>query len=298
MFKFRFGGQGGSSPAQAPLIEVVRRRARHRLIGAFVLVVAGVIGFPLLFESQPRPVPANFEIDIPAKNGPKSLGGASPAVSASVSGAPVEGLDGGEELVAPTSAPAAPAPKPALPVVVAPPVVPVVPVARPAATARQEPVSRLVEPVSPVTKVEPKPVVKPEADTKPAAKVEAKPAAKADVKPVEHKEHKPAEKPASDALRAQSLLEDKPASKASHSEPPAGKGRIVVQVGAFADADRAREVRQKLERAGLVTYVHVADTPGGKRTRVRVGPFSSRAEADQAAAKVKALGLPAAVLTL
>ena len=67
---------------------------------------------------------------------------------------------------------------------------------------------------------------------------------------------------------------------------------------AFADPDRARETRQKLERAGLSTYAHVADTPDGKRTRVRVGPFSSRAEADKAAAKVKALGLPAAVLTL
>ena len=72
----------------------------------------------------------------------------------------------------------------------------------------------------------------------------------------------------------------------------------MVQVGAFADATRARETRQKLERAGLKTYVHEAQTPEGKRIRVRVGPFDSRAEADKAAAKVKGLGLPAAVLTL
>jgi DedD protein len=74
--------------------------------------------------------------------------------------------------------------------------------------------------------------------------------------------------------------------------------RIVVQVGAFADAVRAREVRLTLERAGLKTYTHVAETSEGKRIRVRVGPFSSRAEADKAAARVKALGLPAAILTL
>jgi DedD protein len=73
---------------------------------------------------------------------------------------------------------------------------------------------------------------------------------------------------------------------------------VVVQVGAFADEARAREARQKLERAGLKTYVNVAQTSDGKRTRVRVGPFDSRAEAEKAAARVKALGLPAAILTL
>jgi len=75
-------------------------------------------------------------------------------------------------------------------------------------------------------------------------------------------------------------------------------GRFVVQVGAFADADKAREVRQKLEKAGLKTYVNVAKTADGERTRVRVGPFGSRAEADKAAERVKALSLSAAILTL
>ena len=73
---------------------------------------------------------------------------------------------------------------------------------------------------------------------------------------------------------------------------------MVVQVGAFADADKAREVRQKLERAGLKTYTQVAETKDGKRTRVRVGPFATKAEADKAASKIKTLDLPAAILTL
>ena len=71
-----------------------------------------------------------------------------------------------------------------------------------------------------------------------------------------------------------------------------------MQVGAFAEAAKAREVRQKLERAGLKTYTSVVKTGEGERTRVRVGPFASRAEADQAAGKVKGLSLPAAVLGL
>jgi DedD protein len=75
-------------------------------------------------------------------------------------------------------------------------------------------------------------------------------------------------------------------------------GRYVVQVGAFADAAKAREARMKVERAGLKTYTQVADTSEGKRTRVRVGPFGTRAEAAQAADKIKGLDLPAAILSL
>ena len=92
--------------------------------------------------------------------------------------------------------------------------------------------------------------------------------------------------------KARALLEGKP------PEGAEAAARFVVQVGAFADADKAREARQKLESAGLKTYTHVADTKDGKRTRVRAGPYASRAEADKAAEKIKGLDMPAAVLTL
>ena len=71
-----------------------------------------------------------------------------------------------------------------------------------------------------------------------------------------------------------------------------------MQVGAFADVTKAREVRLKVERAGLKTYTHVIETSEGKRIRVRVGPFATKAEADKAADKIKKLDLPAAILTL
>lgn len=48
-------------------VQQLRLRARHRLIGAAVLVGVGVIGFPLLFETQPRPIPVDLPIDIPSK---------------------------------------------------------------------------------------------------------------------------------------------------------------------------------------------------------------------------------------
>ena len=62
--------------------------------------------------------------------------------------------------------------------------------------------------------------------------------------------------------------------------------------------ERAREARLKVERTGLKTYTHIAETKDGKRIRTRVGPFATRAEADKAADKIKALGLPVSVLTL
>ena len=111
----------------------------------------------------------------------------------------------------------------------------------------------------------------------------------------------PAPAPA-DADRARALLEGKtatpPAATAAAPAAAAAAERLVVQVGAFSEEAGARTVRQKLEAAGLKTYTHVAETSEGRRIRVRLGPYNSRAEADKAAARVKALGLPAAVLTL
>ena len=93
--------------------------------------------------------------------------------------------------------------------------------------------------------------------------------------------------------------EAKPAdTKQAASDTKADAPRFVVQVGAFSDEAKAREVRVKLEKAGYKTYTHVADTKEGKRTRVRVGPFTSRDEADKVAHKIKQLQLQPQVLTL
>ncbi|MEG0945315.1 MAG: SPOR domain-containing protein, partial [Comamonas sp.] len=77
LFKFRWPGQKEereqtpmrrSRTAQAESVDDMRRRARHRLIGAAVLVVLGVIGFPILFDTQPRPIPVDVPIEIPDRN--------------------------------------------------------------------------------------------------------------------------------------------------------------------------------------------------------------------------------------
>ncbi len=84
-FKFRKGGDdhAAAPSASAPeSLETMRKRARHRLIGAAVLVLMGVICFPLLFDSQPRPIAVDIAIEIPDKNKVKPLRPPTPAASA------------------------------------------------------------------------------------------------------------------------------------------------------------------------------------------------------------------------
>ncbi len=94
-----------------------------------------------------------------------------------------------------------------------------------------------------------------------------------------------------DGERAKALLEGRTTASAEAQ-------RFVVQVGAFADAEAARETRKNVEKLGFKTYTQVAQTPSGSRIRVRVGPFASRGEAESALAKAKAAGLSAVLLTL
>lgn len=74
--------------------------------------------------------------------------------------------------------------------------------------------------------------------------------------------------------------------------------RWVVQVGAYNDMERMRQARQKAEKLGFKTYITDVDSPTGKRTRVRLGPFATKKEADAAADKVKANGMAANVLSV
>ena len=142
-----------------------------------------------------------------------------------------------------------------------------------------------------------RPQAEPAARAEPAPEPAAQPQPKPETKPEVRPAHPPA---VDDAARARALLEGKsqPAAAAAATAPGADGGRFIVQVGAFADADKVREVRARLERAGLKTYAQAVQTKEGRRTRVRLGPFESRSEADKALARAKALGLDGSVLTL
>jgi DedD protein len=267
-FKFRKGGDEHAAPAPAPQsVEAMRTRARHRLIGASVLVLVGVIGFPMLFDSQPRPISIDIPIEIPDKNTVKPLG---TAVQTKPATDVVVESDAGKEHVSAASAP----------------------VAAPAARVTAGTVSPASGTAAVVAS---KPVAKP--DSKPTEKPVEKPVAKPPEKPAE----KPVDKPpvrVDDGAKAQALLEGKDVQKPASSPVAAASGRFVVQIGAYSDVAKAHEARVKLEKAGLKTYTQVVQPKEGKRIRVRVGPFESKAEADKVAEKIRKLDLPAAILEL
>lgn len=278
----------------------MRRRAKHRLIGSVLLVLAGVIGFPLLFDTQPRPVPVDVQISIPDKNKVPPL-----AIPDGKGGTPSALVTGKSN--------EATAEKPAEPAAPVKPAKPAPDAGRVSAAASLDQQEQIVPPNEPVptktappkveAKAEPKdarpaqPKSEPAGDKKPEAKPESRPEPKADAKPAPTADKKPEAKPDhktdknADAERAKQLL-------AGKGSAPSDDGRYIIQVGAFADGTKAHEVRQQLERAGLKTYTHIAQTKDGERIRVRVGPFPNRHDADQAATKVKALSLPAVILSL
>lgn len=294
------GAKRPSRLAQGESVEAMRRRARHRLIGAAVLVLIGVVGFPLLFDTQPRPIPVNIPIEIPdqANSAPEVVPGtqvASQTAAPSGRVAANASLDDGEEVLAPsarTAAPVAAAIAPAAPVVGA--AVTAAAVGTAAAVASQA----KPEP-KPDVKPQPKPEVKPERKPEPKPekpKAEVKPEVKPEAKKPEAKpepKHKPEAPKVDEAARARALLEGRSTSEpAAPKEAAASNERFIVQIGAFAEVGKANEIKGKL---GAGAFTQTVDTKDGKRTRVRMGPFKSREEAEKAAARAKALGLPASV---
>ena len=251
-FKLRFPGRLGAaasgadalSNAPAESVEAIRKRARHRLLGSVVLVLGAVIGLPLLFDSQPRPVAIDTPIVIPDRNQAAPLLSPSAAKQAALPKEVV--LDATEA-----------------PVVLAP---------EKGTVANASALDPHEEVVTKETKSAPNTQAKLEQNAEP--KIEAKTESKSEPKSELKSEPKSESKSADHAVRS------------------------VVQVGAFADLAKAREARTKLEQAGLKTYTQEVDTKEGKRTRVRVGPFASKEEADKTAEKIRKLNLPATVLKL
>jgi len=271
-----------SDPTAAPpavdagdAVKQARTRARRRLIGAVVLLVIGVIGFPLVFETRPRPVPVDIPIEIPRQDNAPALvmpparssmaSAPSPAIAMAPAASAVDVItesraDVGREVTGRASdvkASSPPASRPAAPLVV---------------ETMRKPPAATAPPTSPAVAA--------------TTKAPASSPPKAPAAPI-----------IAEATRPKASAEAKPAPE-TRTPSSTEAGRFVVQVGAFAEAESARETRQKAEKLGLKTYTQVAQTPGGNRIRVRIGPFANRAEADAALSKARAAGMTAVVLTL
>lgn len=295
-------------------LETIRRRARNRLLGAALLVGVTVIGLPMLFDKQPRVVNVDAQVSIPDKNDvaplqvpvKESLGEKEEFVPSVPSGDTPVQADVPMPDAPPQAAVPEPAPQPAKAAADARDK------GRSEQQARQEKAEKeRKEQQAKAEKERKDKEAKAKADKErkeqqakadkerkekeaKADKERKEQQAKADKERKELQAKAEKERKEREAARARDLLEGK--STASTQEK---KQRFVIQIGAFADAQSARQERMKAERAGVKTYIQIIkNSAGEERTRVRAGPFTSREEADKAAATLKSLGLPSAVQTL
>jgi DedD protein len=138
---------------------------------------------------------------------------------------------------------------------------------------------------------------------KPAEKAVEKAAEKAAEKAPVKKVDKPAEKSseASSEDAGKSAAEEAPHSAApptsKSSEAPQAKsgGQQVIVIGAFTNPENVKQLQGKISSAGVNTYTEVLDSPDGKKTRVRAGPFPNREAADKALEKLKRIGVSGVV---
>ncbi len=281
----RGNGKRAASVRKAKTVDPVlpeKKRARRRLIGAVALVLAAVIGLPMLFDSEPKPLSDDINIQIPSKDKAFSVDGANAReASAKPMLAPVieenKALanDPIEEVIAPAAT------KPVV------------------AVAKKD--------SAPATKSEPKAAAisvlpEPKTETKTAAKVDAKLESKPQNPADTHIEQsaKPAGKAeaGTEAARAMAILEGKgPVKKTASAESTAKSGTsFVVQVAALATQGKANELQAKLKTASIKSYTQKIATTSGDIIRIRVGPFDSREEAEKTRAKLIKLGLSGTVI--
>lgn len=242
----------------------MKKRARRRLVGAVAFVSVVAIVLPVVMDHEPRQAVQDVEIRIPGQD--------EKPFAPKFAAAPVEkaGEKPAEKVVEPVGKPAAePLPVPAAPAVVSG--------------------SKALE----VVKDKPAPAKAPEKPAeKPTAKPEKspeKPPAKSE-KPVE----KPAEKPVAkndDAKRAAAIL----AGQAADAKPVAKSGEYLVLIGAFSNEANVKTLKAKLGEQGIKTFSEPLDTPQGKKTRLRAGPFPNREAAAKALEKMQHIGVSGVV---
>lgn len=156
----------GKAPPEAS--DLARTQARRRLIGAAVLLLVAVVVFPLVFETQPRPLPLDTPIQLAKGSAPAAAGTVVRPVTPRVQAPETTASD-------PVAAPVEPVPADAAASAAAPAPASA-PLAAPAAPA-QPPPGPPAPPAKAAKAAEPVPAAKP--PPAPAARANAAPASAA-----------------------------------------------------------------------------------------------------------------------
>jgi DedD protein len=264
--KRRQGKQGAEANAPVDPVLPEKKRARRRLIGAVALVLAAVVGLPMILDSEPQPLADDIAIQIPSKDKllppPATPRSTNPSAASRIAAS--ASLDPREEVITP-----------------------------PASSETQES-SKTTSKISESVAVAASDTLShPKAKSEERSKLDAETArgtpadkvdqighavAKADTRPVAKDD---------DAARARALLEGKADPKAAEKKP----AKFVIQVAALATKEKVDELQTRLKNAGIKSYTQKIATVSGDRTRIRVGPFSSKEEAEIVRSKIVKLGL-------
>jgi len=95
-------------------------------------------------------------------------------------------------------------------------------------------------------------------------------------------------------VEAKPKVETKPKVEVKPAAKPTPKTGWVVQVGAYSNADTAKQMNAKLSKEGFQVYTEKV----GDKVRVRVGSYPTREAADKIKAKLEKIGLHPFVVNL
>jgi DedD protein len=247
----------------------IKKKARRRLVGALAFAAFAALVLPMVMDQAPAPPTQEVDLRIPAPDGGKPFAPASqplpPPEPTPPSGAPAASVNAGAASTA--VPPGVPAPA-------------AVQTPRPEAAANPE--GKVKGESRPDAQPDHVAEVRPQAETKPVAK--PKPAEKSEKNEKSDKSSGKNAKPAGgeDADRVAAILSGKPAPEA---------GAYVILIGAFSSEANVQNIKAKLAELGIKVYTEPLDSPQGRKTRVRAGPFPKREAAEKALEKMKRIGI-------
>ena len=80
--------------------------------------------------------------------------------------------------------------------------------------------------------------------------------------------------------------------------PDIAKKGFAIQLGVFADADNAKQTIARMQESRLPVYSDNVPIKNGTATRVRIGPFPTREQADSALVQIKLAGSDGKIVAL
>lgn len=276
----RDNGKRATPNRKAKVVDPIlpeKKRARRRLIGAVALVLAAVIGLPMVLDSEPKPSVDNISIQIPSKDKAPALAEHTSVVQAT-SPALVNGknkqlpVEPAEEIIVPAAKAAVEA--------VAKPVAVI-------AKSEQKMTMPKDEAVAEAKSLAPVPAKLPVKISAPAAEIETTSKVPKKSEPVD------------EGSRAMAILEGKNAIKAPANKneklEKSGSG-FILQVAALATQEKVNELQNTLKAANIKSYTQKVATASGEKIRIRVGPFESKDEAQKMQEKLIKAGLNGKIL--